>query len=796
MRSSRSALRALLVCLLVVSFYGSLTARAADLNGEHASGRIDFDVQFGLSRQYDEGVQTSVALHVSGLVLEFHKTQSAVESGIWYHVGTLLGMSVTWGGSQYSGVSGYWPSVAISKEGYVILVFSDQPTKNGSNLIYRVGKINPSGDHNQTITWLTESMHWDKGFHSSIAINASGVIVGVHETGHASDGMYYRVGHLRNPAGGDYTIQWDSPSWGVYYDDGINPHIAINNFNQVVAVHQVPGEHLLHYWRGTVTGGTIHFAQSRRYDESAERPAVALLDNGLVLAVHSLGGLVSRRGWLSLSNSWEIEWSPAKKEDHNDRIEYPALAANGTYAIQTHLRNDGTIYKDLYFSTSAIRDRANWMRDNLSWLGDKTLQDIVIPATHDAGMYRADDFGILALTQDQSVYDQLRGGVRYFDLRVLAGNPQYIYHGSSWTKGPPLHEVLHDVKRFMQEGHQEAVMLLFSHFKDFADCTTDRLSPEYSTLVSSLFNTLGPWLYYNTTGDVRPAHVPLSEMLSGGGKVIALVQGNWASVLCQPEPYIFVYKDWSGEALHLGLFNVFDMYSDMRDYDSMRGDQFQKYAVYNGRMKWAPSIECDLFVFSWTLTPIAVEDVQSTSEEANRNLANEMNSVHRNPYGFIPNMLFVDYYQYARVTDTAISMTERFLNHTFSNFTLVKGSSKKVYVVLSNYRHWIPDEVTFDAMGFNWHNILSFSDDVVNTLPEGVPFPSVSPQSGPLKYPNGTLVKGSSPQVYVVLNDARHWIPNPGTFDALGYNWEKILVLPDNVLNSIPEGPPFPSVAR
>jgi hypothetical protein len=168
----------------------SLPACATVLDGADARRTVDYDVQFGLSREYDSGVQTSVTLHASGLVLEFHRTEDVANSGIWYRVGKLLGMSVTWGGSQHSRAMGSWPTVAISKEGYVILVFSDQSSKNGSDLFYRVGKLDPYGDHNQSITWLTEPMYWDRGFHSSIAINDHGVIVEVHETGHASDGNY------------------------------------------------------------------------------------------------------------------------------------------------------------------------------------------------------------------------------------------------------------------------------------------------------------------------------------------------------------------------------------------------------------------------------------------------------------------------------------------------------------------------------------------------------------------------------------------------------------------------------
>jgi len=172
--------------------------------------------------------------------------------------------------------------------------------------------------------------------------------------------MYYRVGHLRNPAAGDYTIQWDSPSWGVYYNDGVNPHIAINNLNQIVEVHEVAGEHLLHYWRGTVSGGTISFAQSRRYDNYAVESAVALLDSGVVLEVHTLGGLISRTGKLNPSNAWEIQWAEPVKIDPETSIGYPALAVSGSYAFETHQRPPSSTFShEIYTSIAAIQGSGN-----------------------------------------------------------------------------------------------------------------------------------------------------------------------------------------------------------------------------------------------------------------------------------------------------------------------------------------------------------------------------------------------------------------------------------------------------
>jgi hypothetical protein len=357
-RSRPLRLKALSTFLLTSCLFFPGAAYADDSGSQYASSSLAAlqdacDLQFGASRLLgNKDEHPTVALHSSGLVLQFFRTPGRAE--ISYRVGLKIGDTVAWGSSQSSGRTGARPAVTISKEGYVILVNSDRDYNTASQQYYRVGTIDPySTDLNQSITWKTESVHWDGGFNTSVAMNDSGVIVSVHQSNTGGTGLYYRVGQLRNPAGGDYMIAWTSGSNGVGYDNGMNPAITINNHNQIVEVHQVTGENLLHYRRGTVSGGQINFAESKRYDNHARQPAVALLDSGMVVEVHSLGGLFSRTGTLSLSNSTDIEWaSPVKVDDDQTAVD-PAVATNGTDAVQIHELD----YKpELYFSTATICD--------------------------------------------------------------------------------------------------------------------------------------------------------------------------------------------------------------------------------------------------------------------------------------------------------------------------------------------------------------------------------------------------------------------------------------------------------
>jgi hypothetical protein len=372
LRTRQSTLYPLSAILLTVCFYfpglayansqvsGGLATTAPSGVAVETSG---CDLQFSPFDVVDDGVESSIAVNSSGLALEFHRSQN--NTGIWYRVGkqdSLNKNSIVWGKSQSADANGYWPAVALSKEGYVIQVHSRSDHKQACEQYYRVGKIDPTGDENQSISWKTDLIHWDGGFRTSIAINDNGLIVGVHESnrntgmvdwGVPGTGLYYRVGQLRNPAGGDYTIGWSSGSAGLNYDDGVNPHIAINNHNQVVEVHQVTGEFLLHYRRGTVSAGKITFAASQRYDNDAMQPAVALLDSGLVLEVHSKDVLNSRTGKLDPTNSTLIQWSTPVKIGGTESATFPALATNGRYAFQTHGKIDPLVDK-IYYSGAEI----------------------------------------------------------------------------------------------------------------------------------------------------------------------------------------------------------------------------------------------------------------------------------------------------------------------------------------------------------------------------------------------------------------------------------------------------------
>jgi hypothetical protein len=116
---------------------------------------------------------------------------------------------------------------------------------------------------------------------------------------------------------------------------------------------------------------------------------------------------------------------------------------------------------------------------------------------------------------------------------------------------------------------------------------------------------------------------------------------------------------------------------------------------------------------------------------------------------------------------------------TYPEGTLLKASGPEVDRMEGGQRRWIPDPPTFTCMGMNWGAIKTISDTEWNQIPKGAPYPSRA---------DGALLQGSGPQVYVMAGCQRHWIPDPVTFTANGYDWSAIQHISDVDLTAIPEG--------
>ncbi|MEG4855726.1 hypothetical protein QUB10_33315, partial [Microcoleus sp. B5-D4] len=103
----------------------------------------------------------------------------------------------------------------------------------------------------------------------------------------------------------------------------------------------------------------------------------------------------------------------------------------------------------------------------------------------------------------------------------------------------------------------------------------------------------------------------------------------------------------------------------------------------------------------------------------------------------------------------------------------------------SGKRRGIADPATFKINGFKWEDVKAIPDDELNNIPLGALL------SGGR---DGALLKGSSPEICVMESGKRRSIPDTATFEARGYKWEDVVIIPDNELDNIPRGTPLPTV--
>lgn len=295
---------------------------------------------------------------------------------------------------------------------------------------------------------------------------------------------------------------------------------------------------------------------------------------------------------------------------------------------------------------------ANWMRTFNNSTGNsffgKTLSQICLPGSHDAGMYtltKSTFWSNSCNTQTQliDIGSQLNSGVRYFDLRPTVwdqSSEMYLGHfssssGGQGSLGQDMTSALQQVKNFASNANnsQEIVILKFSHY------TTQDDSGFGTTLKKSLLDNyinpiLGSVMYKNSYYGVNLGSQTLQSIIDSGQRVICVFDDF--SNYINPAAGIFSF----GNPNSHNNYCLYDEYANTQFYAKMVDDQvgkWQSFAAGNGNM----------FLFSFTLTATmggttgdcvlamaAMANPRLTGVLAYYKAANSINS--------IPNILYID----------------------------------------------------------------------------------------------------------------------------------------------------------
>jgi len=673
-------------------------------------------VDFGFGLQHDVGSSSSIGINNSGRILEVHQAQST--GSLWWKVGTAFRSGINWSGPARQYDSGKTPRCAVNNKDVAVEVHHTSGTDN--SLWYHVGRVDAA-----SVSWGS-AIQYDTGAIPAVGLNDSGTVVEVHQS-QSGNGLWYHVG----------TINGSAISWGpsLSYDNGTAPSVAVNNSATVVEVHQAQFGSGLWYHVGTISGNTINWGPSISYD-SGSGPSVALTDSGLVIETHASG---SGSLWqhTGVINGTTINWIGTSSFYDNGNS--ASTASNGTLDVEASVKSGNT----LNASTSLVIDRSSWMENALATIGNMTLHQMVLPGSHDAGMYANSFPASMAETQDMTIQQQLYAGVRYFDLRPhWTGSDLLIYHGPIDVES--VQTVLNDVQSFMSTNRKELVVLKFSHYDNF-----DSSGTAYQTLVSWIHNALNPWLYTTAPSGMRLANTPMSSFIGSQGRVLVVSDGS--QPISYPSPGIWVYRDWSSGDPQNGDLRIFDQYANVTDYPTMMNDQFNKFQNYDGTCQNNVSVPCDLFLLSWTLTPAI--NVWSVVGPPNRGLGYDINDlVIPNSHGQILNIIYADYNEYSRSTDLSI-----FLNGIKSIGGLV-GTHR-----LLNVSSGLALDGDANAQGtlIQLYSSNGTADQLWNIQPSGSGYSITSVQSG-LALDGGANALGTNPQMWPANGTAdQQWMIQP-----------------------------------
>ncbi|KAG8411470.1 hypothetical protein J3458_015527 [Metarhizium acridum] len=231
-----------------------------------------------------------------------------------------------------------------------------------------------------------------------------------------------------------------------------------------------------------------------------------------------------------------------------------------------------------YHSVGNARD---WMSQNLSTLGSRKLRDICVPSSHDSGMSRVPWSTAFAAvgsvaTQYVSVEEQLKFGVRYFDIRPVqhrgqwaCGHYSFINAPSKWHFFPPfdtwqggdgesLQDIIDGINRYTLESH-ELIVLNISEARVIKDVSGNFRRDDFVDLDAAHWNLLLDKMTNSETGiqclwkpETGPppaqdlTNLTLHNLIGCGSSAVLVLVHNGVDV--SGRPGVFHYSNWPFDA--------------------------------------------------------------------------------------------------------------------------------------------------------------------------------------------------------------------------------------------------------
>lgn len=639
------------------------------------------DVSFAYPQQLlDSSTYSNPSITVNGNNNSLMLFNNSVPN-IYYAAGPVKGCCCQFGKPTLfgsNGTIGTLPVAGLDNNNNCMLAYAYQPTEGGSNVIIESSKLANGA--------LSDPTNWQQITNAvtpTIAVNNNGFFVEVHQNT-SNNYLYYVVGTITNEGNNNPAITYanvTSPTSVNYgensYFKGACPTVSINDNNELVLTFVWANNAFMMTGTISATGITFHGISQLGFKNSSEVPrltSVTLANDGTVILVVTIEAKGQNSFWKSIGtlSKGQISWNSSQQALDIENVSAFSVATAYDQSAQANIvflaqqqqprqvKGPGgvsyAIPAGIYFTGSYLIDRSKWMSKSLSRLGNQPLRNIVMPGSHDAGMYTAQnctpvvDSAGRTVTQTNDFTGQLNAGIRYFDIRplyVLSSNSFVTYHKTAHLgcEGGNLTDILNQVAKFVSQNN-ELVILKISH-EDLGLAVESipggPLAAEntiYTHLVETVNAILQPYYVKNITTPI--ANLKLNSLISANaqhGVVLPVFSGIPSRVAKKYKGMgIYTYGDYGSDKKTKANMIVYDVYTGTTDLQNMISDQFGKLTTS------ADHPQNGLFLLSWTLT--YVNPVLKGAWQANQalwpNIVSEQPKMKTSAGTFTPNILYID----------------------------------------------------------------------------------------------------------------------------------------------------------
>lgn len=306
-------------------------------------------------------------------------------------------------------------------------------------------------------------------------------------------------------------------------------------------------------------------------------------------------------------------------------------------------------------------DPSNWIGQSLGVIGNLTLKQITLPGTHDSGTYYLTDVPMpgdqsnfweevykladatdsdvgkiveaWAKSQDQNFFQQMAGGIRYFDLRSGWNKTHNTWVTFHFVEGSPVQYLLSNISEFIQSHPQEIVIVEMSHFEGYPT------SADITMLRNMVLNTLGPYLY---PVDLSFAFT-INNMVNSNKRVLVTMDQGYDNQVIWPPS------------------TIYNTYADTSDLNKMIEYNNKTVQLFMGNT-WPKQV----FKISWTLTPDGTcisesilpwkpHSLIQMADHGNKALPSFYNSISKNNWR-MGNILIIDHYESSAILQVVLDM--------------------------------------------------------------------------------------------------------------------------------------------